>query len=141
MKKISPHISYEEATRSQTAVRLNIDNTPNEREILNMKAVAVKCFEPIREWYGKPITISSFYRSEKLNTAIKGAKTSQHIHGKAIDIDTGNRKENTKILNYAKKHLIFDQLISEYPDKNGDPSWVHISFDSGSNRNQFLIIK
>lgn len=141
MKIVSKHISYEEATRSQTAIRLKIDNTPNERELVNMQKVAISCFEPIREWYGKPIVVSSFYRSIKLNKAVNGSNTSQHIQGKAIDIDTGSRKENTKILNWAKANLIFDQLISEYPDKNGDPSWVHISFDSGSNRNQFLIIK
>lgn len=141
MKRISKNISYDEATRSQTATRLGIDNTPTEREYLNMKLVAENCFEPMREWYGKPITISSFYRTEKLNSAIKGAKNSQHILGKAIDIDTGNGKENTKILNWAKKNLQYDQLILEYPDKNGDPSWVHISFDAGSNRNQFFIVK
>ncbi len=141
MKKVSKHISYEEATRSQTAIRLKIDNTPNERELVNMQTVAKSCFEPIREWYGKPITISSFYRSEKLNTAIKGSKTSQHIQGKAIDIDTGNRKENEKIFIWAKANLKYDQLICEYPDKNGDPSWVHISFDLGSNRNQILVVK
>lgn len=141
MENISPHITYEEATRSQTATRLGIKNIPGEVELKNMEIVAKACFEPIREWYGKPLTISSFFRCKELNAAIKGSKTSQHVQGKAIDIDTGNRKENTKILNWAKANLKYDQLISEYPDENGDPSWVHISFDLGSNRNQFLIIK
>lgn len=142
MERISEHISYEEATRSQTATRLGIKNMPGEAELKNMEIVAKACFEPLREWYGKPLTISSFFRCKELNDAIKGSKTSQHVQGKAIDIDTGSRKENTKLLNWAKANLKYDQLICEYPDANGDPSWVHISFEpTGKNRNQFLTIK
>ena len=136
MDKISEHISYEEATKSQTATRLGIDNTPNELQLSLMKSVASACFEPIREWYRKPIIISSFYRSEALNKAIGGVATSQHCLGKAIDIDTGSRLENEKIFEWAKLNLKYDQLINEY-----DFSWVHISFDLGNNRNETLMIK
>ena len=133
--RISKHISIEEATLSPTALRLGIDNTPNEDVLVNMKLVAERCFEPIREWYGKPIKVNSFYRCEALNSAVKGSATSQHVQGKAIDISTGTKAGNKLIYDWAKENLIFDQLINEY-----DYSWVHISYNKNNNRNQTLII-
>ena len=133
--KISKHITIDEATLSPTALRLGIDNTPNEDVLVNMKLVAERCFEPIREWYGKPIKVNSFYRCEALNKAVKGSVTSQHVDGKAIDISTGTKAGNKLIYDWAKKNIIFDQLINEY-----DYSWVHISYNKNNNRNQTLII-
>ena len=133
--KISKHISFEEATLSPTALRLGIDNTPNEDILANMKLVAERCFEPIREFYGKPIKVNSFYRCDALNSAVKGSSTSQHTQGKAIDISTGTKAGNKLIYEWAKNNLIFDQLINEY-----DYSWVHISYNKNNNRNQTLII-
>ena len=133
--KISKHISIDEATLSPTALRLGIDNTPNEDVLVNMKLVAERCFEPIREWYGKPIKVNSFYRCEALNRAVKGSLTSQHVDGKAIDISTVTKTGNKLIYDWAKENLIFDQLINEY-----DYSWVHISYNKYNNRNQTLII-
>lgn len=133
--KISKHISIEEATLSPTALRLGIDNTPNEDVLVNMKLVAERCFEPIREWYGKPIKVNSFYRCEALNKAVKGSLTSQHVQGKAMDISTGTKAGNKLIYDWAKENLIFDQLINEY-----DYAWVHISYNKNNNRNQTLII-
>lgn len=133
--KISKHISFEEATLSPTALRLGIDNTPNEEILVNMKLVAERCFEPIREFYGKPIKVNSFYRCDALNSAVKGSATSQHTQGKAIDISTGTKSGNKLIYEWAKNNLIFDQLINEY-----DYAWVHISYNKNNNRNQTLII-
>ncbi len=140
MENISKHITYGEAIRSQVAVRDKIDNTPNDIQLVFMKQVAEVCFEPMREWWGKPLTISSFFRCDALNKAVKGSKTSQHTQGKAIDIDTGNNADNLKLFEWAKVNLKFDQLIHEFGDETG-PSWVHISFDLGHNRNQILYIK
>lgn len=133
--KISKHITIDEATLSPTALRLGIDNTPNEDVLINMKLVAERCFEPIREWYGKPIKVNSFYRCEALNKAVKGSLTSQHVQGKAIDITTGTKAGNKLIYDWAKENIIFDQLINEY-----DYAWVHISYNKNNNRNQTLII-
>lgn len=133
--KISKHITIDEATLSPTALRLGIDNTPNDEVLVNMKLVAERCFEPIREWYGKPIKVNSFYRCEALNKAVKGSLTSQHVDGKAIDITTGTKAGNKLIYDWAKENIIFDQLINEY-----DYSWVHISYNKNNNRNQTLII-
>lgn len=133
--RISKHITIDEATLSPTALRLGIDNTPNEEILVNMKLVAERCFEPIRNWYGKPIKVNSFYRCEALNKAVKGSLTSQHVQGKAIDISTGTKAGNKLIYEWAKENIIFDQLINEY-----DYAWVHISYNKNNNRNQTLII-
>ena len=133
---ISKHISFLEATQSPTALRLGIDNKPNEAQLAAMKIVAEKCFEPLREFWCQPIKINSFFRSEELNRAVKGSVTSQHCKGEAIDLSGANKEENKNIFQWCKDNLIYDQLINEY-----DFSWVHISFKVGHNRNQILIIK
>lgn len=135
---ISKHISYSEATKSNTAIRNGIKNEPNAEQLANMKLVAEKCFEPLREWYAKPIRINSFFRCEALNKLVKGSPTSQHtsINGSAIDMDAGSKEENQKIFEWCKANIKFDQLINEY-----DFSWVHISYNKDNNRNQILVIK
>lgn len=133
---ISKHITYLEATKSATAIRYKVKNEPNAQELSNMKLVAEKCFEPLREWYGKPIKVNSFFRCDKLNTLVKGSKTSQHVEGKAIDMDAGSKQENKKIFEWCKANLVFDQIINEY-----DYSWIHISYNASKNRNQILIVK
>ena len=134
--QISKYVSYDEATKSQTAIRHGIKNEPNEQELEFMKIVAQKCFDPIREFYGKPLRVSSFFRCLELNKKVGGSKTSQHVKGQAIDIDAGSKKENKKIFEFAKSKLEFDQLINEY-----DYSWIHISYNHNKNRKQVLVIK
>jgi len=136
---ISKHISTKEATASQTAVRRGIKNTPDDETLQRMKLVAERCFEPLREWYGKPIVISSFYRSPELNKAIGGSETSQHCFGEAIDIDTDN--DNLKLFNWLRSNVEFDQLLFEFGDDNG-PDWIHISYtERRPNRQQVLRVK
>jgi uncharacterized protein YcbK (DUF882 family)/protein-S-isoprenylcysteine O-methyltransferase Ste14 len=136
---ISPHISYEEATQSPTASRNKIDNTPNQEQLENMKLVAAKCFEPVRNHFNTPIRINSFFRSAKLNAAVKGAKNSQHTTGQAIDISSTGTVTNKMIYDYIKNNLEYDQLIWEYgTEKN--PQWVHVSYSKLGNRKQTLKI-
>ena len=136
MENKSKHITYLEATQSPTAVKLGINNNPNEMQLEAMKLVAEKCFEPLRVWYGKPIKVNSFFRSDLLNRAVKGAITSQHKKGEAIDIDAGSKEENKKLFEWIKANLEFDQVINEY-----DFSWVHVSYSKTKNRKQILAIK
>jgi uncharacterized protein YcbK (DUF882 family) len=134
---ISKHISTAEATESATALRLGIKNVPNEVELEAMKYVSENLFEPIREWYNKPIKINSFYRCLALNKAVKGSKTSGHVLGNSIDISGGNKIENKKIFDFIKTSgLDFDQVINEY-----DFTWIHISLKKIGNRQQILVIK
>ena len=137
--RISKHISYKEATQSQTATRKGISNDPDAYQLQNMQLLAEKVFEPIREHFGVPIAINSFFRSQKLNKAIGGAAGSQHTQGRAIDIDdTLGGVSNKQMFDYIKNHLDFDQLIWEFGDNN-NPAWVHISYVSPTeNRNRVL---
>lgn len=125
---ISPHISEKEATVSATGSRLGIKNNPNPAILATMKITARKLFEPLRTGIGKPIRIISFYRSPALNKAVGGSKTSQHMTGEAIDAQGMEGVSNLQLFNYIKDNLDFDQLINEFPDKDGEPSWVHLSY-------------
>ena len=137
MEKISKHISYKEATRSNTAIRKGINNTPDGDQLIAMKLVAEKVFEPMREHFGKPIRINSFLRVSALNVAVGGSKSSQHCKGEAIDMDGLNGLTNKEIFDYIKNNLDFDQLIWEYgTDK--EPDWVHVSYSANGNRKQIL---
>ena len=137
---ISKHITYLEGTHSDTAKAKGINNIPNEVQLAAMRLVAEKCFEPLREWYGKPIRINSFFRSVELNRAVKGSKTSDHIKGMAIDLDAGSNAENLKLFNWLKDNVEFTQLIHEYGDKSG-PEWLHISYNPNNLKTQLLYIK
>jgi len=136
---ISKHISEKEATKSVTALRLGIDNTPNGDSISNMKLLAEKVFEPLREWVNGPIKINSFYRSVGLNEAIGGSAKSQHCQGRAMDIDdVYGHKTNKEMFEWIKDNLDFDQMIYEFGNEE-NPDWVHVSYVSeDKNRNRIL---
>lgn len=111
----------------------NIDNTPDETSTNNLIALVDNILDPLREWYGKPIIVNSGYRCNKLNTAVKGAKNSQHIFGEAADITAGSKTENKKLFEYIRDNLEFDQLIDE-----SDFTWIHVSFRKDRLRKQIL---
>jgi hypothetical protein len=136
---ISEHISEKEATKSITALRLGLDNTPDGDTLINMKTLAEMVFEPLREWVGGPIKINSFYRSSALNEAIGGSSRSQHCQGRAMDIDDiYGHKTNKEMFEWIKVHLDFDQMIWEFGNED-NPDWIHISYHSQEkNRNRIL---
>ena len=137
--RISEHVSLKEGIKSRTATRLNIDNVPRDLDLINMKTIAEKVFEPLRNFVGGPISINSFYRSPKLNSAIGGSTSSQHCIGCAIDIDdTYGYKTNAEMFEYIKCNLDYDQMIWEFGDDN-NPNWVHVSYISeDANRRRCL---
>lgn len=138
--KLSKNLSLSEVTKSNTAKRLGIDNTPSQEVIENLKQTAEKIFQPIREYFDCPIHVSSGYRSPELNRAIGGSRTSEHCLGFALDLDQDGMDSpitNADIFNYAHQYLKFNQLIWEFGDDE-NPGWVHISYQEGKNRNQVL---
>jgi hypothetical protein len=137
MKRISKHISYKEAVGSNYAKQKGIKNKPNEEQVENMKLLAEKVFEPLREWVDAPIKVNSMFRSLELNTALKGSKTSSHMNGEAMDITSMGGKSNLEMFHYIKDNLEFDQLIWEF---GKEPKWLHVSF-SKNNRKQVLVTK
>jgi hypothetical protein len=139
--KLSKNLYLSEVTKSTTAKRLGISNEPTKEHLVNLQILAKKIFQPIRDYYGCPIYISSGYRSEALNKAIGGSKSSQHCKGQAIDIDRDaySLPSNGEIFEYIKNNLEFDQLIWEF-GSNTNPDWVHVSYNTnGSQRKQILV--
>ena len=143
MKRISKHISYKEAVGSNYAKQKGIKNKPNEDQVENMKLLAEKVFEPLREWVGCPIRVNSMFRSKELNSAIKGSSTSSHMKGEAMDITSmacgkENCKSNLDMFHWIKDNLEFDQLIWEF---GKEPKWLHVSYNKDNNRKQVLVTK
>ena len=140
--KLSYNLSLGEVTKSNTAIKNNIPNQPTKQHLQNLIVLAKNVFQPIREHFDKPIYISSGYRSKELNKLIGGASRSQHSKGEAIDIDNDYRSSvsNKEIFDYIKDNLEFDQLIFEAGTEI-DPSWVHVSYRKGMNRNKVLRMK
>ena len=138
---ISEHVTYAEATKSIMATRYGINNTPNADQLELMRITANLVFEPVRQNFMKPIAVVSFFRSAELNELLKGAKDSQHMEGRAMDIDAdryGGLK-NKQIFDYIRKYLDFDQLIGEVLMPDGDYQWVHVSYkNSTGNRGEIL---
>ena len=139
--KLSENLSLSEVTRSDSAKRKGISNEPTPEHLENFKKLAENIFEPIRKHFGKPIHLSSGYRSKALNAAIGGSASSQHCKGEAIDIDmdgSSNGVTNRMVFDYIRTNLNFDQLIWEFGTKD-NPDWVHVSFSStGKQRKQVL---
>jgi len=138
--KLSKNLSLGEVIKSTTAKRLGIDNTPDDWTTENLRQVAINVFQPLRDAFGCPIFVSSGYRSADLNRAIGGSNRSQHVEGRALDLDADvfGRCTNAQIFNWIKENVEFDQLIWEFGDED-NPDWVHVSFVyDGANRRRCL---
>ena len=138
--KLSKNLTLAECTKSVTASRLGINNTPDDWVKENLRQVALNIFQPLRDGIGVPIYVSSGYRSAELNTAIGGSARSQHVEGRALDLDADvfGRCTNAQIFQYILNNLTFDQLIWEFGDED-NPDWVHVSFVyDGVNRGRVL---
>lgn len=129
------YFSFQEFERSDTAYRHGIDNTMPEAAKKSVAVLVDKVLDPLREAWGKPITVTSGYRCKKLNSMLPTAsRTSQHMTGEAADVSVGspidNRRLAQKLLDLK---LPFDQLINEH-----DWQWVHVSYSAGNNRHEML---
>ena len=136
---IGKYISLAQATKSDTAKRLGLSNEPTPQHLLAMQSVGEHIFDKVKE-HEASAYVSSMYRSKEVNSHVPGASTtSQHLLGEAVDIDSP--EANLQIFNFVKDYLVFDQLILEWPDKNGFPSWVHVSYvdHPKKNRGQILV--
>ena len=136
--KLTENFSLLELTKSQTAERKGIDNTPGPEHQENLKSLCVNVLQPIRDYFSKVVTISSGYRSPELCTAIGSKITSQHARGEAADFEIFG-VSNKELADYINENLDYDQLILEYWKKE-DPNsgWVHCSYTNGNNRKQYL---
>lgn len=140
--KISDYTTIEQSCKSETAIRKGIENIPTDEQSEAMRLLCEKVYDPLCKTIGRALPYTSFFRSVKLNKAIGGSSSSQHCKGEAIDIDCdGTNISNKTIFELIKAEFTFDQLINEYPDANGNPSWVHVSWSSKGNRKEILVAK
>lgn len=134
------YFTMKELTKSATAQRLGINNTPGLDEQLQLHKLVENILDPLREAYGKPIIVTSAFRCEKLNKAVGGSSTSQHFLGQAADLRcvSDTPSGNKELFDLIRKlNLPFDQLIWEYGNLKTGPNWVHVSY-SPRNRRQVL---
>ena len=126
--KLSRNFSLGELTKSQTALRMGIDNNPTPEDLYNLHLLCDNILQPLREHYGRPVTISSGYRSEDLCVAIGSSRKSQHAKGQAADFEVMG-VDNKEVAEWIRDVLDFDQLILEFYNED-DPSsgWVHCSY-------------
>ena len=136
--RLSNHFTLAEFTKSQTADRHDIDNTPDDAQTERLKILCENVLEPVREHFGKSFSPSSGFRSEELCVKIGSKTTSQHAKGEAVDFEIPG-VDNKELAYWIVDNLDFDQLILEYY-KPGvpDSGWVHVSFKGEGNRNEVL---
>ena len=136
--KLTTNFSLNELTKSQTAERKGIDNTPSTEHQENLKSLCENVLQPVRDHFSRVVSISSGYRSPVLCAAIGSKSTSQHARGEAADFEIFG-VSNKALADYIDEALHYDQLILEYW-KESDPNsgWVHCSYREGDNRKQYL---
>ena len=136
--KLTANFSLSELTKSQTATRKGIDNTPSPEHQENLRLLCEAVLQPVRDHFSRVVSVSSGYRSPELCTAIGSKITSQHAKGQAADFEIFGVSNKT-LADYIDSELHYDQLILEYWNES-DPNsgWVHCSFSEGNNRKQYL---
>lgn len=135
------YFSIKELTKSDQAVRLGLDNSIKDAQIItNLKLLCENILDPIRDYFNKPVQINSAYRSLEVNRAVGSKDTSQHTMGKAADIEIKG-VDNLDLAIWVRNNLEYDQLILEFYDGiNPDSGWVHVSYNQNFNRKENLII-
>jgi len=135
---LSANFSLKELTKSDTATRLGIDNTPDDEAIDNLKTLCDKVLQPVRDHFGKTVTVNSAYRSPESNAAVGGSKTSDHCKGQAADIEIAGIP-NAELAQWIMDNLDYTQLILEfYTQGVPDSGWVHVSYDPNNLKKQEL---
>lgn len=130
--RLTKNFTLRELTKTNTGIA----NVPNAKELQALIQLCGKVLQPLRDMYGEPITVNSGFRSQQVNSAVGGAKNSQHSKGEAADITVHTKEGNRELFELIKSELDYDQLINEY-----DYSWVHVSYTTErKNRKQILTI-
>jgi zinc D-Ala-D-Ala carboxypeptidase len=137
MVRLSKNFSLQEYTKSQTATRQGLDNTPNDEHLASATALFENVVQKVRDHFGVTV-INSGYRGPALNTAVGGSSNSQHCKGEAVDIECPGTS-NYDVAKWIEDNLDFDQLILEFITPGiPDSGWVHVSYKSEGNRKQSL---
>jgi len=136
--ELSKSFTLNELIKSQEATRLGIENIPNKEHVENLKILCEKILQPLRDYYGLPVSISSGYRSIALCEAIGSSAKSQHTKGQAADFEIFGLA-NKEVADFIVQNLEYDQCILEFWNENEPNSgWVHCSYSINGNRKQYL---
>ena len=135
---LSENFTLQELIYSDTAVRMGIDNKPNDETVENLKILCENILEPIRSHFKAPVVVSSGYRSEAVCLAVGSNSKSQHIKGQAVDFEIFGIP-NKDVTDWIVQNLDYDQCILEFWTPN-DPNsgWIHCSYNDSGNRKQYL---
>ena len=134
--RLTEHFDLVELTRSATATRLGLMNVPPQTAVGNLRNLCQKVLEPLRQHLGKPIIVTSGYRSKELNKAVGGVENSQHLVGEAADLRIESEKQGREWMAWIMDNCEFDQLILE---RNSKATWLHVSCKR--NRQEVKFIK
>jgi zinc D-Ala-D-Ala carboxypeptidase len=135
---LSKNFTLAEMTKSETALRHGMDNTPGEQEISALKLLAERVLQPVRDHFGKGVKVNSGFRHPEVNAKVGGSKTSDHCRGQAADIEIPG-VANAELAEWIKDNLEFRQLILEfYTPGIPDSGWVHVSYVPEDNKKQVL---
>ena len=136
--QLTTNFSLAEMVKSETALRHDMDNTPGEAEIENLKRLAEKVLQPVRDHYGKGVKVNSGFRHPEVNAKVGGSKTSDHCKGQAADIEIPG-VANADLAEWITKNLDFTQVILEfYTTGIPDSGWVHVSYNPADLKKQVL---
>jgi zinc D-Ala-D-Ala carboxypeptidase len=135
---LTANFTLAEMIKSETALRHDMDNTPGETEIANLKALAENVLQPVRDHFGKGVKVNSGFRHPEVNAKVGGSKTSDHCQGQAADIEIPG-VANADLAQWIVDNLDFRQVILEfYTPGVPDSGWVHVSYVAGDNKKQVL---
>lgn len=138
MTQLSKNFSLKELTKSSTALRLGIDNSPNTEQTINLTHLAINILQPVRDEHGST-NVSSGLRVQELNRAVGSSDTSQHMKGEAADMECPG-VDNLELAKWMAENLEFDQIILEgYEEGDTNSGWIHVSYKAdGSNRKKLM---
>ena len=135
---LTKNFTLHEMTKSETALRFGMDNTPKSSEIDNMRVLCEEVLQKVRDYYGMGVKVNSGYRHPLVNSKVGGSPTSDHCRGFAADIEIPGIA-NAELAQWIKDNLQFRQLILEfYTPGVPDSGWVHVSYDPNDLKNQVL---
>jgi len=135
---LTKNFTLSEMTKSETALRHGMDNTPGESEIENLKRLCEQVLQPVRDHYAKGVKVNSGYRAPAVNQKVGGSPTSDHCKGQAADIEIPG-VANAELAQWIEKNLNYTQLILEfYTQGIPDSGWVHVSYDPANLKKQSL---
>lgn len=126
---LSRNFTLAELTDTDTG----LPNNPSQEEIRNLKLLVQKVLQPVRDKFGV-INVTSGYRSPMVNSAVGGSATSDHVHGRAADIQC---EDMATVFKYIRKNLPFKQLIWEF-GTDAQPKWIHVAYDANNNKGEVL---